>query len=116
MSTKSDLPHCLLIQKYAGNILAYTEGVSEKEFGNSNLIYDACVLNFINIGEQVKSLSESFKELHPNIPYRKIIGLRNIAAHTYEGLEAFRLYKAIREDIPSLYEHISFILKSNDLD
>jgi len=114
VSPKSDLPHCLLIQKYAGNILAYTEGISEEEFDNSNLIYDACVLNFINIGEQVRSLSEGFKELHSDIPYRKIIGLRNIAAHTYEGLESFRLYGAIREDIPRLYDEISVILNSSD--
>lgn len=116
MSHKSDLPHCLLIQKYAGNILEYTKGISKEDFENNSLVYDACILNFINIGEQVKSLSEGFKELHPEIPYRKITGLRNIAAHSYEGLEPIRLYRAIREDVPPLYEQISSILKSHNFD
>lgn len=116
MSPKSDLPHCLLIQKYARNILEYTKGISREDFNESGLIYDACILNFINIGEQVKSLSDGFKKAHGDIPYRKIIGLRNIAAHTYEGLEPFRLYQAIREDIPPLCEQISRIIKSGDFD
>ena len=106
---KSDKPHCLLIQKYTANILEYTNGITEGEFIESSLIYDARVLNFINIGEQMKSLSKDFKQQYPNIQYREIIGLRNIAAHSYEGLEAFRLFKVIRENIPSLYKRISDI-------
>lgn len=113
---KSDKPYCLLIQKYTFNILEYTEGMSENEFVESSLVYDACVLNFINIGEQMKSLSEDFKERHPEIPYRKIIGLRNIAAHSYEGLEAFRLFIVIQENIPSLHKQISAIIKSSYFD
>jgi len=116
MKAKSDLPYCLLIKKYATNILEYTENMSEEQFSDSSITYDACILNFINIGEQVKSLSDAFKEKHPQIPYRKIIGLRNIAAHSYEGLESFRLFKAIQENIPLLYRQISEIIESADFE
>ncbi len=93
MNTKSDAPYGLLLQKYVSNILKYTKDMSEEEFINSGVTYDACILNFINIGEQAKSLSEDFKTKYPELPYRKIIGLRNIAAHSYEGLKAFTLIK-----------------------
>lgn len=116
MSPKSDVPHCLLIQKYALNILKYTEAMTEKQFCNSSITYDACILNFITIGEQAKSLSVKFQEKHPQIAFRKIIGLRNIAAHSYEGLEPFRLYMSICNDVPILYEQISKIIKLNDFD
>lgn len=113
---KSNKPYCLLIQKYTANILEYTDGLSEREFVESSLVYDAYILNFINIGEQMKSLSEAFKKQYPDIQYREIIGLRNIAAHSYEGLEAFRLFKVIREHIPSLQKQISAIIKSAHFD
>lgn len=85
--------------------------MSENEFSSSQVTYDACVLNFINIGEQVKLLSTGLKEKYPAIPYRKIIGLRNIAAHSYEGLEPFRLFKVIREDVPEIYGAITKIIE-----
>jgi len=116
VKAKSDLPNCILIQKYTSNILQYTKGMSEQDFSDSTVTYDACVLNFINIGEQVKTLSEDFKKRYPQIPYRNIIGLRNVAAHSYEGLEPFRLFKAIHDDIPLLYEQISSILNSGDFE
>lgn len=109
---KSDKPYCLLTQKYTANILEYTNGVSEAEFIDSSLIYDACVLNFINIGEQMKSLSKDFKLKYPIIQYREIIDFRNIAADSYKGLEAFRLFKVILENILLLHKQISSILKS----
>ena len=112
MKLKSDKPHCLLLEKYITNILTYTKDMSEQEFTNSSVTYDACILNFINIGEQAKSLSEEFKTKHSELPYRKIIGLRNIAAHSYEGLEAIRLYKVIKEDLPTLHKEISKIIQS----
>ena len=113
---KSDKPYRLLIQKYTANILEYTNGISEQEFVESSLVYDARISNFMNIGEQMKSLSQSFVKRYPKISYRKIIGLRNIAAHSYEGLEAFRLFKVVDQNIPSIHEQISTILKSSHFD
>ena len=111
MQNKSDLPYLLLISKYSEKILNYTKGMSVQDFGEKEIVYDACILNFINIGEALKSLSENFKKAHPEIAYEKIIGLRNIAAHSYEGLEAFRLYQIIIRDIPKLHQQILQILK-----
>ena len=115
VNPKSDLPYCLLIQKYTQNILDYTKGMTEKDFCTSSITYDACILNFINIGEQVKSLSNEFKDRYDHIPYKKIIGLRNIAAHSYEGLEAFRLFAVIKEDIPVFLDQFSRIINSGEL-
>lgn len=76
------------------------------------MVYDACVLNFINIGEISKEISKKLKSKHPEIPFRKIIGLRNIAAHNYEGIEAFRLYQIVTEIFPPFKDQISEILKN----
>lgn len=75
------MPYCLLIQKYTEKILRYTAPISKDKFVQQGEIYDACLLNLIHIAEAIKSLSKKFTEENPAIPYRKIIGLRNIAAH-----------------------------------
>lgn len=111
MPVKKDLPYIILISKYVAKILAFTKDVTLKEFTNSELIYDACILNIINIAESLKLTSEKFKANNPEIDYRKIIGLRNIAAHSYEGIQPFQLYKIINENIPVLQKQILKILE-----
>ncbi len=37
-----------------------------------------------NIGEQAYSVSEAFREEHPNIPWAKIAGLRHRLVHDYD--------------------------------
>ena len=40
------------------------------------------------------------------------MGLRNIAAHTYEGLDPTILYETIQQDIPSLLTEVNNILNN----
>lgn len=93
-------------------ILKYSEGITREQFIANAMIYDACIMNFINIGKVSKEISEELKLKYPEIPFRKIIGLRNIAAHNYEGIEAFLLYKIVTDIVPSFKNQISEILKN----
>jgi uncharacterized protein with HEPN domain len=56
----------------------------------------------IQIGENAKLLSEDFKLTHYNIPWGRIIKIRNIAAHHYEILNVQTIWNTINEDIPKL--------------
>jgi uncharacterized protein with HEPN domain len=109
---KADIALLHLLLKYSGRILEYSEGIKLEEFTSNQMIYDACILNFINIGEVSKEISEELKFKYPEIPFRKIIGLRNIAAHNYEGIEAFRLFQIVTEIVPPFKNQISEILKN----
>lgn len=40
------------------------------------------------IGEASRQLSEKFQERYPEVPWRKIQGLRNLLAHEYFGINA----------------------------
>ncbi|MGB5941827.1 MAG: HepT-like ribonuclease domain-containing protein [Leeuwenhoekiella sp.] len=106
-----DLILCKLMKKYVSNILRYTENLKRDELLKDSAIYDACVLNFINLGESVKSLSDDFKCANQEIPYNSILGLRNIAAHNYEGIEPFRIFLVIQNDLPVLSDQLSKIIE-----
>lgn len=112
MQNKSDKPHLENISKYIGNMITYTNDLSLEAFQKNQMAYDACVLNFINLAESFKLLSNNFKLKYPAIPYHKIKGLRNIAAHTYEGLDPLILFNTIKNDIPSLGIEINRIPKN----
>lgn len=51
-------------------------------------------------------ISETFKETHPQIPWRQIIGQRNIIVHEYGQIDYEMLYQTAMNDIP---ERISAI-------
>jgi uncharacterized protein with HEPN domain len=53
---------------------------------------------------------ESMLGAHPEIPWREVIGQRNILAHEYGHIDYELLYKTATEDVPILIVHIEKLL------
>ena len=62
------------------------------------------------VGEAARRVSESYMINHPEIPWRKIIGQRNILAHEYGQIDHAILYKTVIEDIPILIKMLVELL------
>ena len=54
------------------------------------------------IGEAAGKVSKSFREAHPEIPWRKIIGQRHILAHEYGEIEDEIIWRVATVHIPEL--------------
>lgn len=66
------------------------------------------------IGEAARRVSVSYMDTHQEIPWRKIIGQRNILAHEYGQIDHELLYKTAVEDIPVLISQIELLLPPLD--
>ena len=55
-------------------------------------------------------MSRSYMEAHPEIPWRKIIGQRNILAHEYGQIDHELLYKTAVNDVPELVRLLQTLL------
>lgn len=56
------------------------------------------------IGEAASKVSASFRNAHPGIPWRQIIGQRNVLIHEYGEIKQERIWKVVRENVPQLIE------------
>ncbi len=112
MQHKKDFTYLINIARYLEKMIKFSKGLTLEEFKENDMAYDARILNFINVAESFKMLSPAFRIAYPKIPYHKIMGLRNIAAQTYEGLDPTILYETIQHDIPFLLEEVNNILKN----
>ena len=66
------------------------------------------------IGQAAKEISEDFKEKHQDVPWRRIIGLRNILAHEYGEVKDEKIYLVATRDILPLMGQLKQILKNNN--
>ena len=94
---------------YLGDILdsitkieKFTKSVSLEKFLKDELTIDAVVRNLEIIGEATRQMPERFKDKQPDIPWAKMISMRNKVIHEYSGVDAEILWQTIQEDLPQL--------------
>jgi len=90
----------------------YTKAKTKKEFLKSRQTQDAVIRRIEVIGEAVKNIPEETKQKHPNIPWRKIAGMRDILVHEYFGVDLELTWKVIKEDIVDLKREILKVKES----
>ena len=95
---------------YVEKILRYCEGVSYEDFISDSKLVEACVFNLSQIGEHCHSITDEYKELHPELPWHEMYGLRNRIVHNYEGVNLKLVWEIISADLSELREQILSLL------
>ena len=75
----------------------YAIFVSDKDYFNS-----VC-MSLLQIGELARHLTTEFITAHTDIPWKNIIGLRNVVVHGYGQLDMETVWSTVTDDIPELY-------------
>ena len=79
-------------------------------FIDSPMAQDAVVRNFEVIGEAVKRIPDLLKEERPDIPWRRIAGLRDILIHQYMKVDLEAVWAIVRDDLPEFKRAVVEIL------
>lgn len=83
-----------------GRIEQYVKGLSYNEFVKKQMVIDAVVRNLEIIGEASKNIKEDDRKQFPDVPWNRMIGLRNIIAHGYFGVDLTIVWRIISKNLP----------------
>ena len=67
----------------ASKALEYAHGLTEDQYRASSRDQDAIIRQLTIVGEAAKRVSPEFRAEHPEIPWRKIAGFRDVLVHDY---------------------------------
>jgi uncharacterized protein with HEPN domain len=85
------------------SMLRITEYINGKKFGDFKkdyMLVDAVVRNFEIIGEASKNIPLSIQKKYPEIPWKKMYGLRNLISHEYFGIDYEMLWEIASINLP----------------
>ncbi len=80
--------------------LHHSEGLSEHRFHVSGLHQDAIIRQLTILGEAAKQVSPDFRNAHPEIPWKKIAGFRDVVVHAYFRVDLDQVWRIVQEDLP----------------
>lgn len=86
----------------AEDILSFTVGMNYESLEADRRTQAAVLYEIVVIGEAANRLSPEFQANHSNIPWKDIIGMRNILAHQYDKVDAEVVWDVVHHDIPEL--------------
>ena len=93
-------------------IQKYLASVDFQIFLENSMMRFACIKQMEIIGEASNHLSAELKFKFSDIEWAQIVGMRNVFAHEYFGIDSSLVWDIIKNDIPELKEKIESALKS----
>jgi len=110
MSERKDSEFVEDIREAIRRISVYTAGMDYDAFLADIKTQDAVTRNLEIIGEAVKNLSTELRQLHADVPWRSMAGVRDRLIHDYFGVNLDIVWEIISNELPRLVEPLEKIL------
>ena len=89
----------------------YISEMNFLKFKENDLVIDAVIRNLEIISEASTYIPENIRNKYPELPWKRIVGLRNIAIHGYFNVDLNLIWTIITKNIPEAKQIISKMQK-----
>jgi uncharacterized protein with HEPN domain len=89
---------------------SFVADVSYEEFAADVRTLHAATYELVVVGEAVRGLPDEVKERYPDVPWEKMLSVRNILVHEYFRVDPEILWGTIRENLPQVSRMLRAVL------
>jgi uncharacterized protein with HEPN domain len=83
-----------------------------KTFEEDELLQGWFLRHLQIIGEAARGLPQDVRALAPDVPWQKIIGMRNVLVHGYFEIDRDIVWDAATRDVPALKPRVERLLRT----
>ena len=83
-------------------IMRYLQGVARSAFLSNDEKQSAVFGQLVILGEAANRISQTFQQAHSEIPWRRLIGLRNRIVHGYDEIDWEIVWNVADHELPKL--------------
>ena len=94
--------HIVLVRHILDSIArieTYVDKMDKRQFVVNFLVQDGVIRNLEIIGEASKNIPEDIRSRHANVPWRKIMGMRNKLVHEYFGVDIETVWIVVTSEL-----------------
>ena len=92
----------------------FTEGMNFETFLTDKKTINAVIRSLEVMGEATKHIPEDVREQYPDIPWKRMAGIRDKLIHEYSGVDLEIIWSVIKEELPPIEPLIEKVL--NDME
>lgn len=90
----------------------FINGMNFEAFAKDKKTINAVVRSIEVIGEAAKKIPKTLRDKHPDVPWKKMAGMRDKLIHEYFGIDIEILWKVAKDELPPLKSLIQDVLKN----
>jgi uncharacterized protein with HEPN domain len=91
-------------------VVEFVKNTILEDYLKNDLLQAAVERKIEVIGEAARRVSDECKGAHPEIPWRRIVGQRNMLAHEYGSIDHRLIWNVIKLNIPELIAMLESIV------
>ncbi len=81
----------------------FTDNITDIEsFQKNEMAVYACIRALEIMGEAVKHVPDDFRQNYPQIPWRRIAGIRDVLIHAYFGVDTRVIWHTVTISLPEI--------------
>ena len=107
------------MQQAAEDACAFVDGLDKADFLEDKRTQQAVIMSLIIIGEAATKVMENYAEfmqVHPEIPWRNMRGMRNRIAHGYFDINLDVVWETMQMALPELLKQLDAVRRDADKD
>lgn len=110
MTQHDDLVYVGHMLEMARKVHERVQGLSREDFDSGEDHRVVCTHFLQTLGEAARHISPQFRELHPEVPWQRIVGMRHHLVHDYLHVDYDLVWEAATQDLAPLIPQLEALV------